>query len=293
MLIDYDVTFQVQEIQFDEAIRLEIERFKLNLSAPERDRALLSVGIDPASIDPNLLVDESYMVKLCKIASGLALLGHAAEEDKIRGSHGLDSAEQSSIGFWNVNGLGDSCLGGKCEVQCVNKIVSASAPSPEPSIPMLSCSRCEKKVCKICCAGKGALLLPGCSVNSSRDGSSLGTLFDVSTNRSFILDSVICRECSSEVVLDALVVDYIRALVSLRRKARVDAATVKALKEAGFSEHVESDGRQKAIKTLGHLLKGEHSLAEFPFSSFLHPVFSSAPLFLDSANHVTFCESFY
>ncbi|CAM8897025.1 unnamed protein product [Rhodiola kirilowii] len=262
----------VQEIRFEEATMLETERLLLNLSAAERDRALLSVGVDPASIDPNLLVDESYMVKLCKIASSIAFLGQAAIEDKIRGSCGIDSAEESSIGFWNINRVGESCLGGTCEVKCVRRITSAVASSPKPSPPALSCSHCERKVCTICCAGRGALLLSGYSSISGRDGSSHGTQLDVSTNRPLILDSIICRECCNEAVLDALAVDYIRALVSLRRSARVDAASLKAITEVGITEKVECDSRQKAIKTLKQLLKSEHSLAEFPFSGFLYPV---------------------
>lgn len=47
-----------------EAMKLEIERLQLNLSAAERDRALLSIGTDPASINPNVLLDESYMGRL-------------------------------------------------------------------------------------------------------------------------------------------------------------------------------------------------------------------------------------
>uniref|UniRef100_A0A7N1A990 Phosphoinositide phosphatase SAC9 n=1 Tax=Kalanchoe fedtschenkoi TaxID=63787 RepID=A0A7N1A990_KALFE len=262
----------VQELQFEEAMKLEIERFLLNLSAAGRDRALLSVGVDPASIDPNLLLEESYMVQLCKIASSLALLGQAAIEDKIRGSISIDSVEDSSIGFWNINRIGDSCLGGMCEVQCVISATSSVASSPKAPPPILSCSRCERKVCKICCAGRGALLLSGYSFASGQNGSSHGMQIDVSTNRPLILDNIICRECCNDVVLDALMVDYIRALVSLRRSARVDAASLEAIKEVGFTEKVESDSRQKAGKALRQLLKAEHSLAEFPFSSFLHPV---------------------
>nr|GFD25634.1 probable phosphoinositide phosphatase SAC9 [Tanacetum cinerariifolium] len=50
-----------KKLGFVEAMKLEIERLHLNLSAAERDRALLSIGIDPATINPNTLLEESYI----------------------------------------------------------------------------------------------------------------------------------------------------------------------------------------------------------------------------------------
>lgn len=63
---------QKRKLGFMEAMKLEIERFRLHLSAADRDRALLSIGIDPATINPNLLPEESYLGRLYRVASTLA-----------------------------------------------------------------------------------------------------------------------------------------------------------------------------------------------------------------------------
>lgn len=49
---------------FQEAAELEIARLHLGLSAAERDRALLSVGRDPATVDPNRLIDPVNLVQV-------------------------------------------------------------------------------------------------------------------------------------------------------------------------------------------------------------------------------------
>lgn len=45
-------------------MELEIQRLKLGLSAAQRDRALISIGRDPASIDPNRLLNPSYLFQV-------------------------------------------------------------------------------------------------------------------------------------------------------------------------------------------------------------------------------------
>ncbi|KAH9602590.1 hypothetical protein KSS87_021997, partial [Heliosperma pusillum] len=96
---------KIEKINFMEAMKLEIERLRLNLSAAERDRALLAVGTDPASLNPNLMLDDLYMLKLCRVANSLAMVGHAALEDKITASFGLDKRFDDPIDFWNVLGF--------------------------------------------------------------------------------------------------------------------------------------------------------------------------------------------
>lgn len=252
-----------KKLDFIEAMKLEIERLRMDISAAERDRALLSIGIDPATINPNLLLDESYMARLCRVASSLAVLGQASVEDKITAAIGLETIDDTVIDFWNISGIGESCSGDVCQVRA-ETVGPTRVSSPAPSQSLLFCSQCGKKVCKICSAGRGALLL----TSNSRDSQ-----FDISTNRSSTPDDVICKRCCNEIVLDALILDYVRVLISLRRSSRADNAAHKALKQVvGLSSRCQSSDSQKGVKVLRHLLKGEESLAEFPFASFLHSV---------------------
>lgn len=279
-----------RKLDFIEAMKLEIERLRLNLSAAERDRALLPVGIDPASVNPNLLLDQHYMGRLCKVANSLAVLGQASFEDKTIASIGLETNNDDIIDFWNISRIGESCSGGVCEVRAETDAAgrtSSSASSPGASQPVLFCSQCERKACQTCCAGRGALLLSSFksreamnyNVMSNQGGSSHGGQIDISTNRSVVLDSVICKRCCHKIVLDALILDYVRVLISLHRRARVDTATHKALDQVmgsslwnNDSERNKSSETQRSVKALRKLLNGEESLAEFPFASFLHSV---------------------
>ena len=269
-----------------EAMKLEIERLRLNLSAPERDRALLSIGIDPASINPNMMLDDSYMGRLCRVASTLALLGLAAKEDKNNASIGLGTFDEDAIDFWNVASIDERCSGGACQVRAeTGPAGSASVtPSSTTSGPSFVCSGCGKKVCRVCSAGKGALLLASCNSKdiSGYNGvaSQGGYSADASSNRSATLDGIICKRCCNEVVLQALLLDYVRVLVGQRRKSRADNAARSALNDVFglssrnlFPERDHFLNIEENAKVLGQLTDGKESLAEFPFSSFLHPVF--------------------
>ena len=63
---------QAKKLGFVEAMKLA-----------ERDRALLSIGIDPATINPSPLLEESYIASLCWAANALALVGHTYLEDEV------------------------------------------------------------------------------------------------------------------------------------------------------------------------------------------------------------------
>ncbi|XP_028782790.1 probable phosphoinositide phosphatase SAC9, partial [Neltuma alba] len=275
-----------RKLNFIEAMKLEIERMQLNISAAERDRALLSVGLDPATINPNTLLDEAYMGRLSRAANTLALLGEASLEDKLIASIGLESIDDHAIDFWNITRIGESCLGGKCEVrtECKKTDVMSSGGHSEPTF---LCSQCERMVCRVCCAGRGALLLAGHNspeiINfnnaSSQGGSNYGCQVDVPLNRVLTLDGTICKRCCQGIVLDALMLDYVRVLISLRRGARVEKAAYNALKQIiGSSpsdcllEKNQSMDNQFCGEAIKQLLDGHESLAEFPFASFLHPV---------------------
>lgn len=257
-----------------EAMKLEIERLRLNLSAAERDRALLSIGIDPASINPNMLLEDSYTGRLCKVASVLALLGHASVEDKINASVGLGTFDDKNIvDFWNVTAIGERCSGGACQV-CIETgpagDASMTSSRSTTAGSTFVCSECGRRVCRVCSAGQGALLLA-----KSKEISA-----DTSSNRSATVEGIICKLCCNEVVLDALILDCVRVLVSQRRRTRVDDAAEKALNlvfglplKNFIPERDQLVKSQATAKVLEKLTDGHESLAEFPFASFLHPVF--------------------
>ncbi|XP_042001657.1 probable phosphoinositide phosphatase SAC9 isoform X2 [Salvia splendens] len=282
--------WQERRLDFMEAMKLEIERLRLNLSAPERDRDLLSIGIDPASINPNMMLDDSYMGRLCRLASTLSLLGLAVKEDKNNASIGLGTFDEDTIDFWNVASIGERCSGGACQVRAeTGPAGSASVTSSSSTTSGTSfvCSGCGKKVCRVCSAGQGALLLASCN---SKDilgyngvTSQGGYSADASSNRSATLDGVICKRCCNEVVLQALLLDYARVLVGQRRNSRADDAARGALNDVfGLSSRNLIPERdhfvkiEEIAKVLGKLTDGKESLAEFPFSSFLHPVETAA-----------------
>ncbi|XP_050383485.1 probable phosphoinositide phosphatase SAC9 [Argentina anserina] len=287
-----------RKLDFMEAMKLEIERLRLNISAAERDRALLSIGTDPATINPNVLLDERYMGRLCRVANALALLGQASLEDRITSAIGLESTDDSVIDFWNISRIGECCYGSMCEVRAegdprTSKSFSESSGGGSPSTSL--CSQCQRKACKVCCAGRGALLVTGYGSREATNyngvvrqgGSSHGSQVDISTNRSVVLDGVVCKRCCHEIVLDALILDYMRVLLSMRRSSRANTAAHEALNQVtgfslnnGLSESNQSSGK-RSIKSLRQVLDGEESLAEFPFASFLHSVDTatdSAPL---------------
>ncbi|KAJ4839192.1 putative phosphoinositide phosphatase sac9 [Turnera subulata] len=295
-----------KKLDFIEALKLEIERLQLNLSAAERDRALLSVGTDPATLNPNLLIEESYMGILCRVANNLALLGQVSLEDKINASVGLGAVQDEVIDFWNIAGIGGQCSGGMCEVRSETKAHTfpSSSSTSVGAESIFSCLECGRKVCKICSAGRGALLLASCNSRdvstynglANQGGSSHGGLGDSLVNRSVAPDGVICKQCCRDIVLHALVLDYVRVLISLRRRDRADGAASKALNQvlgsslsdrvSGKSQHSDA---QQTSKRLQQLLSGEESLAEFPSASFLYTVETAA----DSAPFLSLLTPIY
>ncbi|CAH9117203.1 unnamed protein product [Cuscuta europaea] len=275
-----------RKISFMEAMKLEIERFRKNLSAAERDRALLSIGVDPASINPNLLLNDFEIGRLCGVVNALALIGQASFEDKLTASIGLDIMHEPAIDFWNVTEIGESCLGGKCQVRAEAghaALASSTTLSASTSQSLFYiCSVCGKNVCKVCCAGKGALMVGSYNSKEVSNLNGLGSQIG-SSNRLTKVDGVVCKLCCQDVVLNALMLDYIRVLVSERKRARVDEAARKAISYVlGFSHanflggrHPSSDSKVHD-KVLRQLTNGKQSLAEFPYASFLSPVETAA-----------------
>lgn len=286
---------QGKKLEFAEAMKLEIERLRLNISAAERDRALLSIGIDPATINPNSSHDELYIARLCRIANALAVLGQASLEDKIIASIGLGNLDTSVVDFWNITGIGEGCDGGMCQVRAeVSKspVGSSSKSSGGESGSVFLCFQCMKKACKFCCAGRGALLLSKSYSRDSANGG--GSLADVSAT-SIGSDQYMCKKCCNTIVLEALIVDYVRVLVSSRRSGRVDNAGREALYEvfgSNITNHLAVRGqpspKQEDSNFLRQILGQEESLAEFPYASFLHKVI----IFLSYTCEINFSNLF-
>ncbi|KAI3826704.1 hypothetical protein L1987_00756 [Smallanthus sonchifolius] len=251
------------KLGFVEAMKLEVERLRLNLSTAERDKALSSIGIDPATINPNTLIEESYINSLCKAANALAILGQTSLEDKITGYIGLDPLDDNDdIDFWNINRIGEGCCSESCQVHAEHFTLTLSSTSTSESTFL--CSACKRRVCRVCYAGKGAILL-----RNNTGGSSYSDM-----------DGVICKLCCQDSVLDALTLDYIRVLISQLRNSQAEAATLKAFVQVVGKNYIsgkkESFNKFEAGKVLELLHNEEESLAEFPFGSYLHSIESAS-----------------
>lgn len=247
---------QDNKLGFAEAMKLEIERLHLNLSTAERDKALSSIGIDPAMINPNTLIEESYINSLCKAANTLAILGQTSLEDKTTGCIGLDALDDNNdIDFWNINRIGEGCCGESCQVHAEHLTLTLISTSTSSSESTYLCSTCRRRVCRVCCAGKGAILL-----RNNTGGSSYNDM-----------DGVICKLCCQDSVLDALTLDYIRVLISQLRNRQAEAATFKACAHVVGTNYI-SGKKFEAGRILELLHNEEESLAEFPFGSYLHSV---------------------
>lgn len=278
-----------KSLDYVETMMLEIERLKLNMSAAERDRALLSIGRDPATVDPNCLLEPSYIVQLRKVAQNLSLLSEFVSEDKKLSAIGLETDTEDSFEFWNANGFEDQCIDLKCEVRAEKKWVKTtdSTVAAQKLPELLVCSRCTRKVCTVCTAGKGSLLLTNhvsLEAMSSRvvpgqGGSSHG---GSSTFHSSAADKVLCKTCCPQIVLDALLLDRVKVLISLRQRCRVKSAASKALQQVvrysgensglDLGKHNDFERAGKDQGGLHTLFKGESSLAEYPHASLLYPV---------------------
>jgi hypothetical protein len=249
-------------------MKLKIKRLHLDLSAAERDRALLSVGVIPATVDPNRSVDYSYLLKLSGLADNLVLLGHAVLEDRVNASIGLERRNDQKIDFWNVSENNEFCYGSACGVRALSSL-QASVTSESKSV-FVECSQCERTVCKSCCAGKGAFLL----LNTYRDlklyGGSQGGGYSAQA------DCYVCKSCYNEMVKRALYVDYVRVLRSSWRKCRTEKAALNAVNQVCRLESSRTSDVSQSIQSgqrqLMQILGDEESLAEFPSASFLHSV---------------------
>lgn len=134
-------------------MKLEIQRLKSNLSSAERDRTLLSISVDPATIDPNRILDYSSLISVCNYADTLALLGHTYLEDRENASLGLQIGPSGPVDFWNVRECDDACFSDDCEVKAHKRDINSSDGTS------FDCSQCQRNTCRGCCAGMASCLL--------------------------------------------------------------------------------------------------------------------------------------
>ncbi|MCD9646749.1 hypothetical protein HAX54_036906 [Datura stramonium] len=165
----------------------------------------------------------------CRVANVLALLGQASLEDKITASIGLELADDSTIDFWNIAGIGEGCLGGACQVHYedgpVLNVPSVSSTSAAAQTSFV-CSECKRKACKVCCAGKGALLLAmfnSKEVHSyngviSHGGSIYANSLDLSSHHSMTLDELSFAKPAAMMLCLRLCLGLHQGLVGQRRK---------------------------------------------------------------------------
>lgn len=86
-----------RRLEFSEAVKLEIIRFGLGLSAADRDRMLLSIGKDPVSVDPNRLLSSLYSTQVSQTAAQLAAINQVAREDELLSAIGLEKLKEAGL----------------------------------------------------------------------------------------------------------------------------------------------------------------------------------------------------
>lgn len=247
-----------RRVEFSEAMELEIIRFGLGLSAAERDRVLLSNGKDPVSIDPNRLLSSSYSGQVCQVASQLAVYSQVAFEDRKLSAVGMGNIEITETRNGIIQAIGD------CEIHGNWKDGFSKAYSKPVRLSL--CALCRRKVCAACSVNKEAADLAGGSVN-------LGGSLSLTSFRSSLSEDMLCKKCCSQLILDALLLDQVRTLGSQRRTNRIKIAAAKAIRAIygdwfGSSRNY-SGGPGNDGKWLDILLKGEKSLAEYPYAGLL------------------------
>ncbi|CAI0547792.1 unnamed protein product [Linum tenue] len=192
--------------------------------------------------------DALYIGRICRVATTLAFLAQVSHEDKINAAIDLRNIDDDVIDFWNISGIGEYCSGGQCEVRAekgTSRHFSPALSSAGNEQSIFKCSQCRRKACKVCCAGKGALLLASynsmdASYNGLESGTSYGSQADSSANHVVPVDGFICKRCCHEIVLHALLLDYVRVLISSRRKNRADNAACQALGQVIGSSYTSS-----------------------------------------------------
>ena len=186
-------------------MELEIRRFQLGLSAADRDRLLLSIGKDPVSMDPNRCLSSSYAAQVFQISAQLAILKHVTLEDEILSVTGLEKYVLEDTGEKI-----EAITGSEIHENTENRTGLRWKPSSE--VPGLAiCELCRRKQYSV-------------SRVSNEESALTGTEFIV---QNLISDDAIWLESCPQIVLHALLLDYLKALGSQRRKVRITNAATK------------------------------------------------------------------
>lgn len=242
-------------LTYDEAMELEIQRLKLGLSAAQRDHSLItSLGRDPASIDPNKLLSPSYLFQVRHAAFQLALASQAVAEDEEHAAIGQELVDSGISGGSDDESVQLACSNPACGVHYIPLnmgSIQKAATSPDQNVKVYQCSDCGLPACVACVARPAPR-----------------TKFGIPTKEA----AIVCKRCEPSLAANAVLLDRVRSLISRRRKARVQSAASVALKELvnlGFGAVAATSKIQKDVESL---LRGQTSLAEYPYSTLLTSV---------------------
>lgn len=233
---------------------------------------MLSIGRDPATLDPNRLLNPLHLVQVRQAAFQLALATQIAAEDKESAAIGFELQEPLfSEGDENEVFL-ECCSHPECEVVMRKKMSGLGRASV-----LVICDNCKRKTCVACKAGDECSMLV--SVGASVGGPS-GASSSAGPGRGPPpLPMTLCRQCCPQTIQDAALLDRIRVLAAARRKLRVQTALREAVAEAvklGFlTERYRIPGSVDGGtggEGIQSLYRGLASLAESPYASLLSSV---------------------
>ncbi|KAJ7567413.1 hypothetical protein O6H91_02G146100 [Diphasiastrum complanatum] len=275
---------KVDQLSFIEAVELEIVRLQSRLSAAQRDHILVSFGLDPATINPNLLLNPSDLVLVSQAALQLATLLQTAAEDVDLRNVGLETRLQDASEDLYLRSAWNGCLTTNCEIRLKRKY--SITGDGAGVIDLLACDQCKLKACIACRVGKGSCLL----AQMQNSQVNLGGNAVLGPSRGpLLVDAVLCKKCCPPIVHEAVLLFHVKELSSSRRRLRIKAAVMEAMSEVGdgfqfqnsetYGEPLERRNsiRQAIVNEEGmkSLLQGEASLAEYPHSSLLTSVKSA------------------
>ncbi|OAE30181.1 hypothetical protein AXG93_4295s1360 [Marchantia polymorpha subsp. ruderalis] len=262
-----------KSITFEEGMELEIARLHLGLSAAGRDRALVSIGRDPATIDPNRLITTGSMAQVKQAASQLATISEIDTEDRDLSSLGFEEtiSEPDEI-MENLHCLRIGCLSSMCGVAFSNgngtfRYFERLAKSSDF---LGTCAMCKRRVCAACHAGKGSALLHFNGPNPP--GSVAGSGNSKPARGPTAVDAVVCKKCCVPFVRDVILLERVKSVLAARRRSRVNDACTTALQ--GLAGSLSTDGKGGSRESVLEICpEGEVSLADFPQAG----VISSVP----------------
>jgi hypothetical protein len=198
------------------------------------------------------------IIQVWQAASQLATVSQAVAEDKELSAVGQETKVATSFRDWDDNILQTGCLNNNCGVHIVE-------PSPEnssfkktgsSSSSLQYCSECGQQTCTACMSGPGSAIL-------FRGSSSRGPPLHME-------EITLCKRCAPGLVNDAVLLDRVRVLSSARRRSRVKAAAIGALKVLKSLGSWRTPGSTQ--EDIQEVLRGETSLADYPYATILTSV---------------------